>query len=239
MWWESVEEIRNQDQERYTVTPETKLPPFHTKDGSMYDANAQRDWFSFNYTYPELRRWDYIKDGGLDWEAYNKALKLKVEDLYGKQERHAFNVPDGVIISPHHEKLLRDGEDLDLDDYVVNVRYSRFAIGGASYTIHIYLAGQEAGIVYNFSSVLPDDSNSADEVACANCQEQRDAGVLSMGQVLISSPLTRLVGQPGGPAGPARADKIAWLEQPDSLTWKVTVRVASPAAGSRACGAFY
>ena len=210
------------------MDPSTSLVPFHTNEsGELYDSNKQREWFPMNYTYPELQRWKYMKNGEINWDAYNVDLKLTVERLYGKQEKHAFDVPKDVVVSPLHRRLIDEGKDLTLDDYVVNMRYKRFALDGVPYTIHVKLAGTEVGKVYTFTTRLPDEGEAGAEgtSSCVNCRAQKASGALSTGQELISSPLTRLVAKPGGPPRGQRADVIAWLEQPGNVEWNVTVSV--------------
>ena len=217
LWWNSVNENKE------TITVETKLLPFHTDEkGSLYDSTNARQWIPMNYSYPELQKWlpKYQKEGNFNEQLYIDDLKKIVQKLYGKQQEHAFRVPAGIQVPQSQLDAIANQEDLVLDDWVVNVQYSRYALDGASYSIRIWLGGEEAGSVYNFGSPRVEND---EEKGCGSCRQAQEAGSLSLGQVLISSPLGRLVGQSGGPPSHDEAAVTAWLQQEANFHWTVTV----------------
>ncbi|RDL34449.1 Uncharacterized protein BP5553_07577 [Venustampulla echinocandica] len=94
-------------------------------------------------------------------------------------------------------------------DYVINVLYDRFALGGYPYAIRFFLGEvpvpppsadapasnqptplpfadtpTQVGLVYNFSA--PSEFRGVDPSGCANCIRQQDNGELSTGQCILT-----------------------------------------------------
>lgn len=98
-----------------------------------------------------------------------------------------------------------DQLDYGFTDYVINVVYDRYALGGRSYSIRFYLERDDAseigieiatkkeenfvGEIYTFGGMT---ASTDDEPGCANCSAQQAAGVLSRAQVPITIPLLSL-----------------------------------------------
>ncbi|KAK2680272.1 Tyosinase, C-terminal [Fusarium oxysporum f. sp. vasinfectum] len=79
------------------------------------------------------------------------------------------------------------------NDYVINVIYDRYALGGSSYSIQLWLGGDGEnsdttfrdeenliGQVYSFAGMDPSEGG------CSNCASQKGKGVLFRAQVLLT-----------------------------------------------------
>ena len=113
---------------------------------------------------------------------------------------------------------------------------SRFALGGRSFTIHIFLGDvpdnrsalhlhpHRVGSVYNFAGLPPalDDT----QPGCANCGTQAKSGQKSVGQVHITNALVKELME-DNPLDELNADKVSdYLSK--NLHWRVTsVRLVS------------
>ncbi|KAK4691376.1 hypothetical protein P7C71_g5612, partial [Lecanoromycetidae sp. Uapishka_2] len=108
----------------------------------------------------------------------------------------------------------RDPMDLEIDDYVVNVIYEKFALNGTSFTIHIFVGkvpdqlpytfqapGTQVGEVFNFSTEPGSMGNSPE--GCQNCRNQQHDHTKSTGRVILTNALiTRFKNQvPHVPVG--------------------------------------
>ncbi|KZS89025.1 Di-copper centre-containing protein [Sistotremastrum niveocremeum HHB9708] len=188
------------------VTPKTPLAPFHKdKNGTVWNSDEVRYLKDLGYSYPELQPWlpKYFVGGVFQEELYIADIKAQVNRLYSST-RTAF-----LAASP-------DTEEVKEQDYIVNVEYERFALGGEPFVIHIYVGQNKVGQIYNF--VAPPRSTG-----CANCEVQQGARSLAVGQVPITGALYR----------DATNDRIAelqglgktpithYLTNVSLLTWKV------------------
>lgn len=215
MWWDADDQ---------TQLPGDFLSPFHTNtSGGEWTSDKQRNWLDLNYSYPELQRWlpKYKVDGKFDEKLYQSDVVNQIFLLYGTASQLAFSQPEGYTISPYEGAELLHSEDEDvkeLNDFVVNVLYKRFALDGASYLISIYFGEDEVGTVYNFCSPLMLDGEAG---ACAKCLTQKAAGSMSTGQVPLNIELQWRIGMPGGPVSEKKTDIVDWLTE--NLNWKVTV----------------
>ncbi|KZS89008.1 hypothetical protein SISNIDRAFT_238434 [Sistotremastrum niveocremeum HHB9708] len=180
-----------------------KLSPFHTNsEGTYYTSNKCREWTQYGYTYPELQRWKFVVDGKVDEEAYKDDIRTRLNELY----------------RPGYINRYRLGE---LDDYVVNVKYERFALKGEAFTVQIYIDQNEVGQVYNFSSPL---RAIGGPVPCENCQEQQNNHAVATGEVPITAALLHIHKNPGqyssGNLASLRTQDVKpYLRK--SLNWKV------------------
>ncbi|KZT32118.1 hypothetical protein SISSUDRAFT_1067183 [Sistotremastrum suecicum HHB10207 ss-3] len=151
-----------------TDTPTTALAPFHTDtQGTYWIADDSRDWTKLGYSYPELQPW-------LPHNA--RSLLLKQSTPAAFSDRGPSDVHHGPPI-------------VEENDYVVNVRYERFALGGQPFTVHIYI-GQDTrvGTAHDFS-IPVHTTGGAD--GCANCRAQKSHHALSTGQVPIIGALIK------------------------------------------------
>ncbi|EFY96910.2 tyrosinase [Metarhizium robertsii ARSEF 23] len=158
-----------------TPLPTDDLPPFHiNKQGKYYNSNDARDCEKLGYTYQDLVNTDIDK------------LKAELLAKYGKHTKELLRPIKGIPVPGIGETTF--------PDYIINVEYDRFALGGEPYAVKFHLEttndrGQTEsctlGSFHNFTSpVVPD---------CKNCQEQKDKSAKSKAQVPITLPLHGLV----------------------------------------------
>ncbi|KZT39063.1 Di-copper centre-containing protein [Sistotremastrum suecicum HHB10207 ss-3] len=187
-------------------TPKTPLAPFHTDTHATYfDSDKVRDWTKYGYTYPELQPWlpKYHVGGQFNHELYILDIRTQVNKLYGTTRDQFFSIDSGADV-------------LDKEDYVVNVEYERFALGGEPFVIHILIGNNKVGQVSNFSSPPA-------ESGCANCEVQQQARVVSTGQVPITDPLLSAVSDERIALYDLGPDSIGhYLKHGNNLNWKVT-----------------
>jgi len=216
------------------------LTPFHRDSKrDFWTSNACRDWKVFNYDYDDVSQSPQPQSPqppqpqfGVSFiaappaaphaaaSAVNKvdipALKKSINDRYGRI-RHALRQ------SPHI-----GGRK---NDYIVNVIYDRYALNGRPYIIHFFIGEAPSGpitdallhssksylgSVFTFSSTLEPEGNT---VACHNCRKQQQSGLLSTGQVPVSTALLTHAKDENIP-GLQSLDPLAvavYLEQ--KLTW--------------------
>ncbi|WXC64954.1 hypothetical protein SNK03_010763 [Fusarium graminearum] len=133
--------------------------------------------------------------GNLDEPKFQKLLQAYIHKTYpctehllrGIKDNQHVHIPAGL--TPDVPNI----DDNSWKDYIINVKYDRYALGGQSYTIKFYLGGpiDEAvthfepqnfvGSVYTFGGGSRKTRDS-----CANCKTQADAGVLSCAQVPLT-----------------------------------------------------
>ncbi|KAJ7762839.1 hypothetical protein DFH07DRAFT_709304, partial [Mycena maculata] len=159
-WWVSDETIYtddNGDDKTLVITPESLLAPFHKNtEGTTYDSNGVRHIVDLGYTYPELQRWKF----GTDIE-YRINIFAQVRNLYA---------PPSKFLAARA-------------DYIVNLVYEKFALGGVPFTVQILLNNKVIGSVYNFSS-SPKALGAVD--GCENCLRQQQSKILSSGQTTLT-----------------------------------------------------
>ncbi|KAJ7501178.1 hypothetical protein B0H11DRAFT_1713961 [Mycena galericulata] len=172
-WWVKDETIYTDDNGNDTtlvLTPESLLAPFH-KDtaGATYDSNGVRHIADLGYTYPELQPWKFASD-----IEYRINIFAQVRKLY----------------APHSKILAARA------DYIVNVVYERFALGGIPFTIQVLLNDKIVGSVYSFSST-PNALGAVD--GCENCLRQQQSKILSSGQITLTGALLASIDDAGVP----------------------------------------
>ncbi|KAF7341393.1 Di-copper centre-containing protein [Mycena venus] len=128
-------------------------------EGTMYDSNGVRHIVDLGYTYPELQRWKFDSD-----IEYRINILAEVRKLYAP--------PSKILAAPA--------------DYIVNVVYERFALGGVPFTVEVLLNDKLVGSVYNFSST-PEALGAID--GCENCLRQQQSKILSSGQITLTGAL--------------------------------------------------
>jgi len=196
-------------------TPKTPLAPFHTdKQGTYFTSVTCRDWTKYGYSYPELQPWlpKYIIDGKFSEQAYIDDINSQLNALYGTTR--------SLVLKNHHlfDKIGHDNS-VEHDDYIVNVLYERFALGGAPFTIHILIGKDvKVGSTYNFSTPI---HTTGGPDGCGNCRRQEAIAAKSTGQVPITTALLRNI-QDG--ENPLKSLKLHHVEPylKANLHWKVT-----------------
>ncbi|KAG8405442.1 hypothetical protein J3458_022097 [Metarhizium acridum] len=159
--------------------PTDDLAPFHiNKEGKFYNSNDARYCEKLGYTYQDLVR------------TTTDQLKIDLQNKYGKHTKKLQPVFQGIPVPGIGEETF--------PDYIINVEYDRFALGGEPYSVEFHLETTNdqnqaecctLGSFHNFTSpVVPD---------CENCQKQQDKGAKSKAQVPITLPLNGLVINPG------------------------------------------
>lgn len=218
--WFDGSDTRDRDPGNWAIeknwpdTPSDPLRPFHKEDGTYWTSNDVRETAPLGYTYPELEKWKYVDDqGNYDAAAHKAALHAYLHKVHNVSAKAAFlarqTADPGEEGKPGLLQLqltttdpMPEEDILGFDDYVVDVIYNRFALGGLPYTIHIFVGkvpdqlpytfddpeGSLVGQVYTFSS--PADQLGTDaEVGCINCRSQEAAEVLSSGTVVLTNAL--------------------------------------------------
>ncbi|MCJ1461686.1 hypothetical protein MMC07_000284 [Pseudocyphellaria aurata] len=202
------------------------LKPFRkNKDGVYWNSDDVYDTANLGYTYPTLpkkRRSQDAKFNDLDDEQLN-ALKKKINESYGSTRRceqkaaetkvrsEPLTLEDALRSVPLSKikaqiPLNADNEhepkdQLDVNDYLVNIKYERFALGGRPFTIHILIGRAPVdntsldviefknlvGEIYNF--VAPIDEEDGTSGGCANCKAQAKEKSESTGQIVLTNAL--------------------------------------------------
>ena len=146
----------------------------------MWDSNRGRDWTTLNYQYDELVPQPGVSVGSPEYIAN---LRSNLNTLY----------------PPVHEKALlfrgftrANGE---FDDYIINVIYDRYALGGLAYSI-LFFVGKPpqalssyqrspnfVGSISTFSASIEGPNGG---IACPNCAQQAKDKVFSKAQIPIT-----------------------------------------------------
>lgn len=203
LWWDQKEPTLPDKDNVTDDTEDDYLYPFHdTDDGDMYSgywtARKCRDWTKLNYHYDDLMDLSQNAlnpDKTLNEPKFQRLLQAYIHKTYPCTEYLIRDIQDNqhahipVGLTPD----IPDISDNSWKDYVINVRYDRYALGGQSYTIKFYLGGPTnqditdfepqnfVGSVYTFGGGSRKTRDS-----CANCKTQADAGVLSCAQVPLT-----------------------------------------------------
>lgn len=70
--------------------PETKLRPFSGDQDTLFTSvTCSFKHEKFGYTYPELKKWRFTKDGHFDQEAYFDSIHKDIERLYSTTPKAA------------------------------------------------------------------------------------------------------------------------------------------------------
>lgn len=183
------------DPPRRDIAPNEDLKPFHRHDGKpeYWNSDDCRDWTKLGYQYDDLvPHPDAVKDGYLDEEHYRTDLLAYVNITYpgaalavSKIRGPGIETPDG----------LSNKKGAPFPDYVINVVYDRYALGGISYSIKFWLGGpsnepQTNEVEENYiGEVFTFTGSFSSEGGCENCRRQAEEGALSFDQVPITIPL--------------------------------------------------
>lgn len=221
--WFNGTDTRDQDSGNWIIDqnhpdlPTDPLRPFHKDEvGTCWMSNDLRETAPLGYTYPQLEKWKYVNNKEeRDAEAHKAALTVYLKQYHNAAAKDAFKAVNTAdpgeeeSSKPNLHQLELRGPDLTpdrdligIDDYVVNVVYNRFALGGRPYTIHIFVGkvpdqlpytfdapeGSLVGQVYTFLSPA-DQLGTEAEVGCGNCHSQEAARVMSSGTVVLTNAL--------------------------------------------------
>lgn len=237
--------------------PTDILRPFHKVPKSDEDPNDAY-WTSkdcqhvtaLGYTYAGLEKWKFLQDDGASYnkaahiEALTKSLNFDYNSAWTAAEKSALTKDPGeangvglMSLPALQAATKQEIMDLEVYDYVVNVVYEKFALGGNGFVIHIFVGdvpasapytfegGWQVGQVFNFSTE-PGDLG-ASEAGCGNCQNQQLIGAQSSGRVVLTNALiTRWKNQI---EHRSTGDKMASMEPRDvvpflkrNLSWRVS-----------------
>ena len=170
-------------------TPKTELQPFHYDTaGNIWFSEKCRNVEDLNYQYDDLVAGPDMIDpstGKVDEQKYLDALREHIYELYPSTSKSIRNQP-------------RYRGEAGFNDYIINVVYDRYALGGRAYSIDFFIGSPPerhsgrrqhenfVGTVYTFSSPI---ETAAGGVACNNCKTQQEEGILSKAQVSLTVPL--------------------------------------------------
>ncbi|KAI9868865.1 MAG: hypothetical protein M1813_004716 [Trichoglossum hirsutum] len=223
----------------------TQLAPFRPNtSGAYYTPDTVRDWMQqFGYSYPELQPWNYATN-----EEYIDSINAAIATLYGSLKVSVLDsIPKskdaygGIVF--HRSDLPK--KTVTHYDYVVNVRYGKYDLGGLPYKIDIFLRRHSArahadpspqklhqppslegtsfiGDVYNFSTTTGPQGTNAH---CPNCAaQQKSTETSSNAQIPITAMLMKAAGDDSWPVNtiaPEGDDGVVRFLQ-GRLTWKVS-----------------
>lgn len=114
-----------------TPSPQTPLHPFRDGEAKLYTSDSIRDWFKFNYSYPELQPWldKYKVDGKFSPELYYDDVVTQMNKLYGPLKVELQN------LRPHAlPENLTEGEFVH-PDYLVDIEYSRLVLSMDTFSV--------------------------------------------------------------------------------------------------------
>ncbi|KAL2883748.1 hypothetical protein SGCOL_000896 [Colletotrichum sp. CLE4] len=152
-------------------TADGPLHPFHSDtNATLVTSNVLRNITSYGYTYDDLNV--PVQD-----------LKQAINEKYGSLRKHLKANPDV------------GGRT---NDYLINVRYDRFALNGRRYAVHFFLKGDipsepseyraspsHIGSIHTFSTEYWTAGNK-NGVDCQNCQSQQERRVKAKAQIPIT-----------------------------------------------------
>ncbi|KAK6505603.1 hypothetical protein TWF481_007496 [Arthrobotrys musiformis] len=201
---------------RHTVVDgKTLLMPFyHWVDGELkpFDSLAVEGFAKYGYTYPLIdREWEVPYDESRRKEDIKK-ITAAVNEAYGTiratLQKQVESVEPGAGreirgLDPVLDSIEEDVAG-DINDYIVNVIFDRYANQGGGYIIHILLGESSelngrinlqgkaiaAGTVIALGNGLlpdgPEGSEAEGAGGCENCAKQKAGKILSTGQILLS-----------------------------------------------------
>ena len=149
--WFDGNDLRDKDMGTFGIekfhhdTPQDSLRPFRKNSSGHYWTSADvREVTALGYTYPELEKWNYVKDDG----SYDRASHI---DALSKYLNHNYNSASAaaekakITDGPDQSKGIKlasrasltaltnqDPVDIVIDDYVVNVIYEKYFVPSVS-----------------------------------------------------------------------------------------------------------
>ncbi|CAG7564494.1 unnamed protein product [Fusarium equiseti] len=205
LWWDKCEPGQGNVPDE---TPKDLLYPFHDvskpypadpkEDKDFWTAEKCRDWTVFNYQYDDLMDLSQKAlgpKGDLNEEKFKKLLQAYIHKTYPCAEHLIRDIKENehVHVPAGLKPKVPGVSDGSWKDYIINVRYDRYALDGQSYTIKFFLGGPEdqdethyepqnfVGSVYTFGG-----GSRKTRESCSNCKTQAEAGVLSCAQVPLT-----------------------------------------------------
>ncbi|KAI0877194.1 tyrosinase [Hypoxylon argillaceum] len=179
------------------ITNKTPLRPFH-KDtiGTVWTPDDCCNWFKLGYTYPEL----------LSGKESSFQLLKMINETYGITRREAFQLAENAESLPPGVEIIKESEEVKngvkMYDYALNIKYSKFALGGKPFNIEVFLRQKGAEKTYqtedfitnvfNFSQ-SPEDADG--EEVCSNCKDGQSQNVQASAYVPMTSYLLKLFKQ--------------------------------------------
>ncbi|KAH6990001.1 common central domain of tyrosinase-domain-containing protein [Ilyonectria destructans] len=219
--WFTGNDIRDKDLGNFYIPPGTAdkptdaLRPFHkTSDGQYYTSDDIREVTPLGYTYPGLEKWEYTAaDGSYDKarhiEELTKTLNYNYNASWAAAEKSELTADPGQMdgvglmsLGALVEAVDQEPKDLLIDDYVVNVVYEKFALGGRMFIVHIFIGEVPAeppyttqdpnvtnylvGEVINLSAEIPEDESTP---GCGSCRNQEMDRAKATGRVILTNAL--------------------------------------------------
>ncbi|KAF0317000.1 tyrosinase [Colletotrichum asianum] len=210
--WFVAGDVRNKEQGNFFLkfghdaTPADHLRPFRNATGGYHTSESVREVANLGYTYPGLEKWKYLSGDNYDRDAHiidlRESLRKDYDSSWSAAQKFKFSDDPGENNGIGLMRLAdydRPAEDIiGFDDYVVDVVYEKFALGGRMFVVDIFIGKVPSqppydfeetdslvGQVVNFSSQLP----SPELAGCGNCRAQEAERVLSSGRVVLTNAL--------------------------------------------------
>ncbi|KAF4439226.1 tyrosinase precursor [Fusarium acutatum] len=174
------------------------LEPFHRKENDpekeVWTAQACRDWTELNYLYDDLAEVaerTIRKHGRFIPGEFQGELRSHIDTIY-PGTGHLIDSMDKSSTVPSGIRPCQS-QTGSWKDYIINVVYDQYALGGLSYMIQFFIYGPPGeattsfekhnyiGHVYSFGG-----RQSTSEGSCRNCKRQAAAQVLSCAQVPLT-----------------------------------------------------
>ncbi|KAI8262176.1 Tyrosinase [Colletotrichum sp. SAR 10_77] len=171
-WWSG----RNPNQDPAVDAP---IFPFHTDaKAGHFNSSLLENWENYGYTYD-----DFVGAPGSNTPVSSSDLTKALSKKYSALRTMIRNV---------------SGQNIDglNNDFIINILYNRFALGGRSYDIHFFVGGADdipssprdylssphhVGSIHTFSK-----NWSESGVTCENCKTQESSHRLSKAQVPVT-----------------------------------------------------
>jgi len=164
------------------------LPPFHRLDSDTgkveyFNSNDTQDWTNYGYQYDILARKESNSntDSEESDQEYINRLTTYISHAYPKNTGSVLLRDKGNLFSHNDIKNSADGGH-EYDDYLIDVLYDRYALGGDPYTIHFFIGAGAGGAL---------EATNTDVVSAATAKLQEVNGSVS---AFIKHPSWRHVG---------------------------------------------
>ncbi|KAF4457681.1 Di-copper centre-containing protein [Fusarium austroafricanum] len=254
--WFSGKDTRDKDAGTFgippnnTDTPDYPLKPFlkSAESNDFYTSNDIRECSSLGYTYPGLEKWNYVKlDGSYDRERHIQDVNILLNNSYGagrrawqKAKLTADPGQPGIQLNSITRDSAPDGDLIGQPDYIVDIVYEKFALGGLPYSIHVFV-GKPGEVPYLFNAADPPVGEivsfsgpkelEGTDGGCGNCRSQAEDHTKSSGRIVLTNALitrwkNKIQHTPNDPNGPRvlesmkPKDVVKFLKH--NLHWRVT-----------------
>jgi tyrosinase len=130
-------------------------------------------------------------NGALDECKFQNLLQAYIQKTYPTTQHLLCDIKKAPIIKIPDGLRPKPGSN-SWYDYIINIKYDRYALKGTAYTIKFYLGGPKGenfthyepqnyvGSVYTFGG------GSRETDSCSNCKKQADESILSCAQVPLT-----------------------------------------------------